>query len=106
LASPVECPAELKAPATAGGKATVHRLQSVDVFDGDPRELASLVPDEQPGRGRPLAIWKFAPVRERALWLACGYRGTSSTVTQELPAATSQCKASYKGNTPVSVSCS
>lgn len=104
--SPVHCPLQVTPPSTAASKNTSHYLDSIEVFDGPPRDLASLVPDEEASPGRPLARWIFASQRRRSLWLVCGYNGTDHKIKHELPNTIKQCEVTFKGNLPQVIDCS
>lgn len=104
--SPIHCPIQVTAPIAAGSKTTSHYLDSIEVFDGPPRELASLIPDEEAGPGRPWTRWIFAPQRRRSLWLVCGYKGTDLKIKHELPNTITQCEVTFKGSSPQAVDCS
>ena len=70
----------------------VRYLGGVTVFDGDPVEQVSLVPDidrRAAGKDR-IATWKFVKPRN-PIWLACSYNGTAITVVKPLPAGVRAC---------------
>jgi hypothetical protein len=78
--------------------------KGVEVFDGHPSELASLVPDKDIATGRNMATWNFKP-GGRAIWVVCSYRDTIRTVVRELPPAVLHCVVRYRSRTPVAIDC-
>ena len=88
------CPPTLIASQTlAGGVAgwepfeddTPIQLMSVGVFDGPPRERASLVPDSDAAAGgRRVAAWDLRENGKRQYWLACYYDHSRIALTREL----------------------
>jgi hypothetical protein len=68
---------------------TPCNLRSLTVFDGLPREQASLVPDTDqalPG-GRGLLTWTLAPVSAAGTWVALSYSCKTLVLSRPLPAA-------------------
>jgi hypothetical protein len=64
---------------------TPIQLMSVGVFDGHPRERASLVPDsDTTSAGRRVAVWKLPENGTRRYWLACYYDRSRIAVTRIL----------------------
>lgn len=99
------CPATLavtegaQAPAgwEAVGTSQPHPFNSISLFSGHPREMASLVPDKQSRSGKQLlSTWSLAGGSER-YWLACGYAQTTMQAAKQLPAGLSRCTASHTG---------
>ena len=88
------CPPTLSVAQTvAGGVAgwepfeddTPIQLMSVGVFDGHPRERASLVPDsDTASAGRRVAVWMLPGNGTRHYWLACYYDRSRIAVTRML----------------------
>lgn len=74
------------------GEVDVH-LQAMLLFDGHPREMASLVPGKTTAAGSRLtAVWHLAPPEaDRAYWVACTYRNSKTMLTQRLPNTVSRC---------------
>ncbi len=74
----------------------IRYLGGVTVFDGDPVEQVSLVPDTDrraTGKDR-IATWKFVKPKN-PIWLACSYNGTAITVVKPLPAGVRACALTY-----------
>jgi hypothetical protein len=94
IAAPSICPETLDS----------HPLNGVEVFDGHPSELASLVPDKDIAAGSNKATWNFKP-KGRPIWVVCSYRDVIRTVTQELSPGVRQCVARYRNRTPVAIDC-
>jgi len=99
------CPATLavtegaQAPAgwEAVGTSQPHPFNSISLFSGHPREMASLVPDKQSRSGKQLlSTWSLPGGSER-YWLACGYAQTTMQAAKQLPAGLSRCTASHTG---------
>lgn len=104
-AEPAACPAtvnvheQLTAP-VAGWSATnddaPHQLAGLTFYDGPPQEKASLVYDDiTRAAGKQIAKWTFAPQRQRAIWIACSYSGTSVVLAKAMPATVSSCVVTY-----------
>lgn len=79
------------------GKGDVH-LQSMLLYDGHPRELASLMPDGTVKKGGQLiATWRLAKLEaDRSYWVGCAYRNSMTLLTKRLPAGVSSCRYSQK----------
>lgn len=72
---------------------TQPRLESMMLFDGHPREMASLVPDEDQSSSRgTTSIWHFQRTDpQRGIWVACVYTNTNAILTARLPDKLRQC---------------
>ena len=75
--------------------ATPNMLAGVTLYDGPPKDMASLVPDETHLRGKLLASWDLTPNPGRQYWLACGYSGTRVTLARPLPTELRTCTVTY-----------
>jgi hypothetical protein len=75
--------------------ATPNLLAGVTFYDGPPKDLASLVPDETHVKGKVLATWDLTPNSGRQYWLACGYAGTRVTLARALPKELRTCTVTY-----------
>jgi hypothetical protein len=74
----------------------IRYLGGVTVFDGDPVDKVSLVPDADrraTGKDR-IATWKFVKPKN-PIWLVCSYNGTGVTVAKQLPANIRMCALTY-----------
>lgn len=101
----VSCPAtisarqRLNAPVagwTAMEDDTPHSLAGITFYDGPPSEKASLVYDRiTHGKTEQVATWTFAAQKDRPIWLACSYGGTSIQLTKALPTTITTCSVSY-----------
>jgi hypothetical protein len=70
---------------------TPAQLMSVAVFDGHPRERASLVPDsDTESAGRRLVVWQLAENGTRHYWLACYYDHSRIALTRMLAGTVSR----------------
>lgn len=101
----LSCPATISVAASAQApagweavpSAQPSAFNSITLFSGHPREMASLVPDKQDRSGKQLvSTWKLPGGTER-YWLACGYAQTTLQVAQRLPAGLSRCTATHTG---------
>jgi len=64
---------------------TPTQLMSVGVFDGHPREQASLVPDsDEASAGRRTAVWQLDASSSRNYWLVCYYDRSRVALTHAL----------------------
>jgi hypothetical protein len=73
-----------------------HLLAGVTFFDGKPEERASLAPDkEERANGKIVSTWNFI-ARDRGVWVACHYDGTSVNLIRELPKQLRTCSVTYK----------
>jgi hypothetical protein len=75
------------------GKGDVN-LQSMLLFDGHPRELASLAPDQSTeAKGQLIATWQLPkPEADRAYWVACAYRNSMTMLVKRLPDTVMSCR--------------
>ena len=67
------------------------RLTRVAIFDGPPREEASLKPDN--GDTDEAPVWTLSPDNPRGYWLVCYYDDTSIALSKRLPGKVSNCRA-------------
>lgn len=74
--------------------ATQRAFDNIAIFDGHPKERASLVPDrdlEESGNGQTgISEWSF-PSGSKNMWLGCSYRGTPSELALRLPDGIRKC---------------
>lgn len=68
------------------------------LYDGHPREMASLVPDKTTEtRGLLIATWKLAGAEaDRGYWVGCAYGNSMTLLTMRLPDTISSCRYSQK----------
>jgi hypothetical protein len=71
-------------------------LENVQVYDGPPKDGASLVPDNESSEKDP--IWTFAKNQKRRIWIACFYSQSFIRLVQELPPGVEKCTLLYKRN--------
>ena len=67
-----------------------HVLWFVTLYDGDPKERASLVPDVNQ---RLRAEWKFNP--EQTVWLECHYTRSTIVLSRALPKGVKSCVVTF-----------
>lgn len=91
-ASELSCPATLDGEDTAGGLPESHKFRYVSFFDGDPREMADLAPEEGPNPKLIEQRWQFTRAPGRPIVMVCRYHGTDRTTTQEVPAHVNECR--------------
>jgi hypothetical protein len=79
------------------GKVDV-RLQSMLLYEGHPREMASLMPDTTTqARGLLVATWRLAKAEaDRGYWVGCAYRNSMTLLTRRLPDTVSRCRYTQK----------
>ena len=70
---------------------TPSRLTRVAIFDGPPREEASLKPDN--GDTDEAPVWTLSPDNPRGYWLVCYYDDTNIALSKRLPGKVSSCRA-------------
>jgi hypothetical protein len=67
----------------------------VGFFLGSPDKLAALVNDEElPAKEGSVAVWRF-PAAKEGYWIACYYRGTTTTLRRPLPTGVGLCRVTY-----------
>ena len=103
--SNVECPATITVEQRFVGSAGAWeaglgsgepRLAGVTFYDGPPREMASLVNDEESQtQDTWTGIWRFTPAGGRGHWVACSYTHTNVVLSRRLPPVTSECRVTY-----------
>ena len=79
------------------GKVDIH-LQSMLLYDGHPREMASLVPNQtNVTRGKLVATWTLAKAEaDRGYWVGCAYANSMTLLTMRLPDTVLICRYSQK----------
>lgn len=83
----IDCPASIN----EGPKE--YPLANVQLFDGHPSELASLVPDAKDETVWTITpeMWAYQKKEGRDMFLVCNYKGTKNAVTLKVPADTPKC---------------
>jgi hypothetical protein len=70
-------------------------LAQVTIFNGPPKELASLVPDdEKKSKTEMIQTWEL-PKDARGYWLQCDYANTTAGIYRQLPATATRCRVTY-----------
>lgn len=87
------CPPSLTVDEEVNGiKAAVeHKFRYVSFFDGDPKDLADLAPDEGPDPKQLEQNWTFERSPDRPIVMVCRYHGTDATATEPVPAEINSC---------------
>jgi hypothetical protein len=91
-ASDLSCPATIDGDETAGGLPESFKFRYVSFFDGDPREMADLAPEEGPNPKVLEQRWQFSRAPGRPIVMVCRYHGTDRTQTQEVPSDVQECR--------------
>lgn len=103
FAAKVECPAGLMTTQIMLGKVegwdayidelnSRHSLEGITFFDGHPKEMASLAPDNENTQDHKLT-WTFGPKQE--IWLVCKYKNTKVALIKKLAKDVKSCTVSY-----------
>jgi hypothetical protein len=71
-------------------------LIQMSIYDGNPREGASLVPDNEGSKQDP--YWTFSGKGERAYWIACFYSQSVIRLIKEIPRKIKKCTLRFKDN--------
>lgn len=79
------------------GKIAVS-FESILLYDGHPREMASLKPDDESETpGRLVATWNLPKAEpDRGYWVGCAYRNSMTLLTKRLPDTVSTCRYTQK----------
>lgn len=99
----IDCPREIKvtesvtavdsswsATRNEGGR---YILDSVSVYSGHPRGMASLIPDKSVVRHlRRVSTWNFIASEKEEHWMACSYINSLTLLTKALPKNYKKCE--------------
>jgi hypothetical protein len=68
------------------GRADIpQRLSGITIFEGDPKEQASLIGEQRKTpKNTMISTWQFAPGTQ--YWISCTYSGTRITLSRPIPA--------------------
>lgn len=70
---------------TEGRSDIPQRLSGITIFEGDPKELASLIGEQRKMSSKTMiSTWRFAPGAQ--YWISCTYSGTRITLSRPIPA--------------------
>jgi len=103
-AEDIRCPERISttqalSQAAPGWAADIDRtpniLAGVTFFEGPPKDMASLAPDESHVKGKLVASWDLTPSAGSQYWLACRYSGTRVTLARALPKELRSCSVTY-----------
>ena len=73
-----------------------HFLINAGFYDGDPIELASLVPDKViDNKKQKMAMWQLSSA-VKGYWISCEYINTSVALSRQLDAKIKSCAIEYK----------
>jgi hypothetical protein len=74
-----------------------HRFERISVFNKDSDHEYDLAPDSQEIKGSKVTqTWNLQGYRTLPIFLSCHYRGTSVTVSREIPASLNTCTLSFE----------
>lgn len=91
-ASDLGCPATIDGDETASGLPESFKFRYVSFFDGDPREMANLAPEEGPSPKVLEQRWQFSRAPGRPIVMVCRYHDTDRTVVQDVPPDVQECR--------------
>jgi hypothetical protein len=91
-AAPFSCPTEIESDNTAGGLPQSFKFRYVSFFDGDPKDLADLAPEEGPDPKKLQQRWELTRSKDRPIVMICRYHGTDKTVRREVPLSIKECR--------------
>ena len=61
-----------------------QRLSGITIFEGDPKELASLIGEQRKtSKNTMISTWRFVPGAQ--YWISCTYSGTRITLSRPIP---------------------
>lgn len=69
---------------------TRHHLEQVAFYDGSPKDLAMLKPDN--GDSDELPVWTFTRSGGRAIWQVCVYTQTAVSLARQVPDKITRCR--------------
>lgn len=67
------------------------QMRYVSFFDGDPKEMVELAPDDASAEGQLDLTWQFGPRRPEGVTMVCSY-SNSETQRSSVPEGVSLCK--------------
>ncbi len=74
-------------------------LKSITVFDGNPKDLASLVPDKSiKGKTENYSVWSFDPKSKREIWIKCEFSSTTVSLAKSLSPGIKELRIYYNPN--------
>jgi hypothetical protein len=110
MASEFNCPTRIKTKQSAISKpggweafndiSAVHHLRKVDFYDGNPKKMVQLAPDNPNSAGDP--SWSFGSTGLEA-WMVCRYTETRITMAKRLPNGLKSCEVKYSKDNPPQV---
>jgi hypothetical protein len=80
-----------------------QQFNGISVYDGHPKEMASLVPDvdkKLKAQKRWVSIWKLSPVSKAGSWIKCSYRGTRLSLCMPLAKAATEIRVTSSTEIP------
>lgn len=92
IAETFTCPPTLETDQTSGGMPQSFKFRYVSFFDGDPKDLTDLAPEEGPDPKKLEQRWQFTRTPGRPIIMICRYHGTTATIRKEVPASVKECR--------------
>ncbi len=79
---------------TEGRSNIPRRLSGITIFEGDPKELASLVGEQhKTSKTALVSTWRFTPGTQ--YWMSCSYSGTRIVLSRPIPPNYRACVVTY-----------
>lgn len=97
--SGVTCAEKIECPQSLTENNKEYSLYNLDVFEGPPKGMGSLMPDSDDS-----AVWTLShsqaavKARNTSMFLVCQFKGTNKTVTLKIPASAKKCSAWFEGS--------
>lgn len=73
-----------------------HYFQNVSIYDGHPKDRATLVPRDDNKAGKAISRWEFPRDKQYKIWLRCEYINTNASYIVALPDTTTVCTVTYR----------
>ena len=62
-----------------------QRLSGITIFEGNPKELASLIGEQRKTSNKMTSTWRFTPGTQ--YWISCTYSGARITLSRPIPSS-------------------
>jgi hypothetical protein len=72
-----------------------HALMGVTIYDGNPSEMASLVPEEKKNGEYDLAVWELRKPVKESFWIECSYQDTNIKLAKAIDKKITVCEVTY-----------
>lgn len=74
----------------------IHYFQNVSVYEGHPKERASLIPRDDKKAGKAISRWTLPREKQYKYWLRCDYLNTNASYIIALPDTATACIVTYR----------